>query len=199
MTAEQVKRDVLLAAQPTKEFVTVDQVAALALYPVLGCRRADHRRQPVDRRRLDRASELRDKARAQPTWPRTTRRRSTSRCRAAARTAPSPGACSITCSRTAGSTIEGISGTSAGAMNAVMLADGLARGGPEEAQKRLADFWRAVSLDGNLPDAAARSGRPPVLVPADRRYRRAGLVRRDVALLFALRPQSAQHQSAART
>jgi 3-hydroxybutyrate dehydrogenase len=32
MTAEQVKRDVLLAAQPTKEFVTVDEVAALAVY-----------------------------------------------------------------------------------------------------------------------------------------------------------------------
>jgi 3-hydroxybutyrate dehydrogenase len=32
LTAEQVKRDVMLAAQPTKEFVTVDQVAALALF-----------------------------------------------------------------------------------------------------------------------------------------------------------------------
>src|SRR4051794_12569114 len=32
MTAEQVKNDVLLAAQPTKQFVTVEQVAALALY-----------------------------------------------------------------------------------------------------------------------------------------------------------------------
>ena len=32
MTEEQVKHDVLLAAQPTKQFVTVDQVAALALY-----------------------------------------------------------------------------------------------------------------------------------------------------------------------
>jgi 3-hydroxybutyrate dehydrogenase len=32
MTAEQVKRDVLLAAQPTKEFVTVEEVAALAVY-----------------------------------------------------------------------------------------------------------------------------------------------------------------------
>jgi 3-hydroxybutyrate dehydrogenase len=32
MTEEQVKRDVLLAAQPTKEFVTVDQVAALAVF-----------------------------------------------------------------------------------------------------------------------------------------------------------------------
>jgi NTE family protein len=47
--------------------------------------------------------------------------------------------------------IEGISGASAGAMNAVMLADGLARGGPAEAKKRLADFWRAVSYDGHLP------------------------------------------------
>jgi 3-hydroxybutyrate dehydrogenase len=32
MTEEQVKRDVLLAAQPTKQFVTIEQVAALALY-----------------------------------------------------------------------------------------------------------------------------------------------------------------------
>jgi NTE family protein len=47
--------------------------------------------------------------------------------------------------------IEGISGTSAGAINAVMLADGLARGGPDEAQKRLAAFWRAASSTGNLP------------------------------------------------
>jgi NTE family protein len=47
--------------------------------------------------------------------------------------------------------IEGISGASAGAMNAIMLADGLARGGPEEARKRLAEFWRAASLSGNLP------------------------------------------------
>jgi len=32
MTREQVMNDVLLAGQPTKQFVTVDQVAALALY-----------------------------------------------------------------------------------------------------------------------------------------------------------------------
>jgi 3-hydroxybutyrate dehydrogenase len=32
MTEEEVKRDVLLAAQPTKQFVTIEQVAALALY-----------------------------------------------------------------------------------------------------------------------------------------------------------------------
>src|SRR5688500_262496 len=49
--------------------------------------------------------------------------------------------------------IEGISGASAGAVNAVVLADGLARGGREEARERLGAFWRAVSRDGNLPDA----------------------------------------------
>ncbi len=32
LTEEQVKRDVMLAAQPTKEFVTVEQVAALAMF-----------------------------------------------------------------------------------------------------------------------------------------------------------------------
>lgn len=48
--------------------------------------------------------------------------------------------------------IDGITGASAGAVNAVLLADGLARGGREEARKRLADFWRAASLGGNLPD-----------------------------------------------
>jgi len=48
--------------------------------------------------------------------------------------------------------IEGISGTSAGAVNAVMLADGLAQGGSEEARRRLADFWRAASFGGSLPD-----------------------------------------------
>ena len=47
--------------------------------------------------------------------------------------------------------VEGISGTSAGAINAVMLADGLCHGGREEAQKRLAAFWRSVSSTGNLP------------------------------------------------
>ncbi len=47
--------------------------------------------------------------------------------------------------------VEGVSGTSAGAVNAVMFADGLIRGGRQEAQKRLADFWRAASSTGNLP------------------------------------------------
>jgi NTE family protein len=49
--------------------------------------------------------------------------------------------------------IEGITGASAGAINAVVLADGLLRGGPDEAKRRLAEFWRAASRDGRLPDA----------------------------------------------
>jgi NTE family protein len=46
---------------------------------------------------------------------------------------------------------DGISGTSAGAINAVMVADGLARGGPDAARDRLAEFWRGASLGGDLP------------------------------------------------
>src|SRR5712691_12567344 len=48
--------------------------------------------------------------------------------------------------------IDGIAGTSAGAVNAALVADGLARGGAEDARQRLADFWRAVSVNGHLPD-----------------------------------------------
>ena len=41
--------------------------------------------------------------------------------------------------------IAAISGTSAGAMNGAVLADGLVRGGQEGARAALHDFWRAVS------------------------------------------------------
>lgn len=44
--------------------------------------------------------------------------------------------------------INGVTGTSAGAMNAVCLADGLLRGGPEEARRRLRQFWEAI---GKMP------------------------------------------------
>jgi NTE family protein len=40
--------------------------------------------------------------------------------------------------------IEAISGTSAGALNAVVLVDGLMRGGPEGARQHLRQFWEAV-------------------------------------------------------
>ncbi len=48
--------------------------------------------------------------------------------------------------------IDGLSGTSAGAVNAVVLAGGLASGGAEEARRRLAAFWRAASFGGQLPE-----------------------------------------------
>ena len=43
--------------------------------------------------------------------------------------------------------IEAITGTSAGAMNAVAFTDGLIEGGPEGARVQLERFWRAVSED----------------------------------------------------
>ncbi len=44
--------------------------------------------------------------------------------------------------------IIGVTGTSAGAMNAVCLVDGLAQGGPQEARRRLRSFWETV---GEMP------------------------------------------------
>ena len=46
--------------------------------------------------------------------------------------------------------IEAVSGTSAGAMNAVVVADGLMRGGPEGARESLERFWKAVSEAGRM-------------------------------------------------
>ncbi|VVD80060.1 alpha/beta hydrolase [Pandoraea iniqua] len=46
--------------------------------------------------------------------------------------------------------IEGISGTSAGAMNAAVLATGFARGGPDAARGALEKFWRDVSHAGRF-------------------------------------------------
>ena len=41
---------------------------------------------------------------------------------------------------------EAVSGTSAGAMNAAVVAQGLLEGGPAAARKDLEQFWRRVSL-----------------------------------------------------
>src|SRR5262249_12841097 len=49
--------------------------------------------------------------------------------------------------------IEGVSGTSSGAMNAIILTAGWARGGRPKAQNRLPDFGRSVSSPGDLPQA----------------------------------------------
>jgi NTE family protein len=45
---------------------------------------------------------------------------------------------------------DGISGTSAGAMNAVVLASGFAQGSRDSAREALQKFWRAVSRDGRM-------------------------------------------------
>jgi NTE family protein len=46
--------------------------------------------------------------------------------------------------------VEAISGTSAGAMNAVVLASGFEQGGRDGARAALRQFWRAVSRDGRM-------------------------------------------------
>jgi len=46
--------------------------------------------------------------------------------------------------------IDGISGTSAGAMNAVVLVDGYEREGPRGAQAALESFWRRVSYSARF-------------------------------------------------
>jgi NTE family protein len=48
--------------------------------------------------------------------------------------------------------IIGVTGTSAGAMNAVVLADGLLKGGPEQARRGLRAFWGAI---GEMPGFAS--------------------------------------------
>jgi NTE family protein len=48
--------------------------------------------------------------------------------------------------------IIGVTGTSAGAMNTVALADGLLRGGAEQARRSLRDFWEAI---GRMPGFAS--------------------------------------------
>ena len=56
--------------------------------------------------------------------------------------------------------IEGISGTSAGAINAVMVADGLARGGPEEVKGREVGQLEALVEDERRLDAAVGEKEP---------------------------------------
>ena len=132
MTETQVVEKVMLDAQPTKQFVTFDQLAGMMLYLVSDARRLGQRRGLFDRRRLDgrvaersdgplpaaaaprgagvhaRArTETGDAPREGPRRPRLAPRSaldgSASACRAAARTGPSNGACSTACSRTTAS------------------------------------------------------------------------------------------------
>lgn len=72
--------------------------------------------------------------------------------------------------------ITAISGTSAGAMNAVALADGITTGGSDGARQSLHDFWKAVS------DAARFS--PIQRSPVDRQMGRFSLDRSPGYLFF---------------
>jgi NTE family protein len=49
----------------------------------------------------------------------------------------------------------GASGTSAGAMNAIVLADGMVRGGPKQARRQLRQFWERI---GSLPGFGGQFG-----------------------------------------
>src|SRR5438477_7394449 len=66
--------------------------------------------------------------------------------------------------------IEGVSATSAGAMNAAVLAHGLTLGGREGARQALADFWkrvaRAASFSLLRPPMFGRTGLEPEYSPA---------------------------------
>jgi len=46
--------------------------------------------------------------------------------------------------------LEAASGTSAGALNAAVLASGLAEGGPDQARERLHELWEGIAAIGNL-------------------------------------------------
>ena len=52
--------------------------------------------------------------------------------------------------------IDGISGTSAGAMNAAVLVDGFAADGADGARAALENFWRRVSQAAVRPRSASR-------------------------------------------
>src|SRR5580704_17006041 len=87
--------------------------------------------------------------------------------------------------------IDGISGTSAGAMNAAVLVDGFAKGGALGAREALETFWRRVSEAARF--SPLRRG------PLDARFL-AGLCRPGSPLApgVSLRPQSSRQESAAR-
>ena len=71
---------------------------------------------------------------------------------------------------------EGVSATSAGAMNATVLAYGLAEGGREGARRALANFWRRVSHAASfspLQPSAVRPADPRPLARALAGLRRA--------------------------
>ena len=60
--------------------------------------------------------------------------------------------------RRAGIAFDAISGVSAGAVNAVLLASGLMEGGRDAAKARLEQFWKRMSRAAALMPSAALAG-----------------------------------------
>ncbi|MCB4360657.1 patatin-like phospholipase family protein [Quatrionicoccus australiensis] len=58
---------------------------------------------------------------------------------------------------------EGVSGTSAGAMNAACLAQGLMAGGRDGARQALADFWTAVAKSSPFDQSRQSAGMAPAM------------------------------------
>jgi NTE family protein len=58
---------------------------------------------------------------------------------------------------TEGVVFDAVSGTSAGAVNAVVLANGLAQGGPAEARRQLAHLWKRLSRAAPLASLGSAS------------------------------------------
>ena len=147
MTREQVINDVLLVAQPTKQFVTVDQVASLAVYLCSDAAAQITGREPVDRRRLDGGVKR----------PRNGAGNRAKPVNLALQGGGSHGAYSWgvldAFAEDTRLDIVGISGASAGAMNAVVYAAGLAEAGRAGARTKLETFWLSVSTEGSLAPA----------------------------------------------
>ena len=133
MTREQVINDVMLAAQPTKQVRHRRSGRRARGLSVLGRGGADHRRQSVDRRRMDRRMRL---------AVRTTARKSGRSTQQAVKTVNlalqgggSHGAYTWgvldALAEDTRIEISAISGASAGAMNAVVFASGMSEGGRE--------------------------------------------------------------------
>ena len=61
---------------------------------------------------------------------------------------------------------EGVSGTSAGAMNAICLAQGLMSSGRDGARAALSDFWTAVAESSPFPDSGGKADGEPPVIPA---------------------------------
>ena len=87
---------------------------------------------------------------------------------------------------------DGISATSAGAMNATALAAGMAAGGHEGAQKALAKFWHRISHRGIDEPAAADLIGTPARPSLDGAIGGLRLLRTDDAAVLAVRVQPAQ-------